>query len=458
MGQIEDEEYVSFYKALTSDSDEPLSHVHFKAEGEIEFDSILYVPSKAPPGMYDQYYNSKSAMKLYVRRVLVADEFEDIVPRYLNFVKGLVDSNDLPLNVNREDLQKSKVMKLISRKLTRKVLDMLKKMARLDEPDEDEDDETDQQIQDIKSDTKYLKFWNEFGKSIKLGLLEDQRNKKRLLDLLRFPTSKSKDVQLSLSQYVSRMQPGQKHIYYISGPSIEEVEASPFMERLKKRDWEVLYFVDNLDEYLNLQDYDDYQFQAINKDGTEFDGQRMQDFLAEKEEEFEDLKTWLKDIYGSRISKVVVSSSLTESPMAIGTAKYGYSAYMEKLTKSQAFGAGQNIKATKILQINYRHPVMIDMKNRIEDGEGEDNAQLEDLATLLLDVALIKSGFEIDNEAQQPLMDRVDRIVRNGLKVPLDAALEEEPEFINEFEDEDEDDEAEMDDDEDEDEETKEEL
>merc|ERR1712130_320536 len=139
--QIEDEEYVSFYKALTSDEDEPLSHTHFKAEGEIEFDSILYIPATAPQGMYDQYYNSKSAMKLYVRRVLVADEFEDIVPRYLNFVKGLVDSNDLPLNVNRDDLQKSKVMKLISRKLTRKVLDMLKKMARKDEPDEDDEDE-----------------------------------------------------------------------------------------------------------------------------------------------------------------------------------------------------------------------------------------------------------------------------------------------------------------------------
>merc|ERR1712157_73779 len=363
-----------------------------------------------------------------------------------------VDSNDLPLNVNREDLQKSKVMKLISRKLTRKVLDMLKKMARLDEPDEDEDDETDQQIQDIKSDTKYLKFWNQFGKSIKLGLLEDQRNKKRLLDLLRFPTSKSKETPLSLAQYVSRMQPGQKHIYYISGPSVEEVEASPFMERLRKRDWEVLYFIDNLDEYLNLQDYDDYQFQAINKDGTEFDGQRMQDFLKEKEEEFEDLKTWLKESYGSRISKVVISSSLTESPMAIGTAKYGYSAYMEKLTKSQAFGAGQSIKATKILQINYRHPVIIDMKNRIEDGEGEDNKSLEDMANLLLDVALIKSGFEIENEFQQPLVDRVDRIVRSGLKVPLDKELEPEPEFINEFEEEDDEEDDDEDEDEDEDE------
>jgi len=302
---------------------------------------------------------------------------------------------------------------------------------------EDDEEDLDKDVMEVNEDSKYLKFWTRFGKSIKLGLLEDQRNKKRLLDLLRFPTSKSTQTPLSLAQYVARMQPGQKHIYYISGPSIEEVEASPFMERLRKRDWEVLYFIDNLDEYLNLQDYDDYQFQAINKDGTEFDGQRMQDFLKEKEEEFEDLKTWLKESYGNRISKVVVSSSLTESPMAIGTAKYGYSAYMEKLTKSQAFGAGQSIKATKILQINYRHPVIIDMKNRIDEGEGEDNEQLADLANLLLDVALIKSGFEIENEYQQPLVDRVDRIVRSGLKVPLDAALEAEPEFINEFEEED---------------------
>merc|ERR1712176_1638554 len=261
---------------------------------------------------------------------------------------------------------------------------------------------------------------------------EDQRNKKRLLDLLRFPTSKSKDTPLSLAQYVSRMKPGQKNIYYISGASIEEVEASPFMERLRNRDWEVLYFVDNLDEYLNLQDYDDYQFQAINKEGADDNGAKMQQFIKEQNEEFEDLKTWLKDVYGNRISKVQVSSSLADSPMAIGTAKYGYSAYMEKLTKSQAFGAGGGMKATKILQINYRHPVMIDLKNRIEDGEGEDNQQLEDLANILLDVALIKSGFDIDNEYQQPLVDRVDRIVRSGLKVSLDAQLAPEPEFANE--------------------------
>merc|ERR1719356_1538788 len=174
-------------------------------------------------------------------------------------------------------------------------------MARKDESDEDDEDEDSDEAaadKEIDANSDYQKFWGQFGKSIKLGLLEDQRNKKRLMDLLRFPTSKSL-TPMSLAQYVSRMADGQKHIYYISGPSIDEVEASPFMERLKARDWEVLYFVDNLDEYLNLQDYDDFSFQAINKEGTEFDGEKMSEFMKAKDEEFEDLKAWLKETYGS---------------------------------------------------------------------------------------------------------------------------------------------------------------
>merc|ERR1719445_1645105 len=331
-------------------------------------------------------------------------------------------------------------------------------MARKDEPDEDDEDDEESEdgeekdVMQVNADSKYQRFWGQFGKSIKLGLLEDQRNKKRLMDLLRFPTSKSL-TPMSLAQYVSRMADGQKHIYYISGPSIDEVEASPFMERLRARDWEVLYFVDNLDEYLNLQDYDDFAFQAINKEGAELDGEKMQDFIKGKDEEFEDLKVWLKEVYGSRVSKVVVSSSLADSPMAIGTAKYGYSAYMERLTKSQAFGGGGAIKATKILQINYRHPVMVDMRNRIEDGEGDDNSELEDYANLLLDVALLKSGFEMNNEDQQPMADRVDRIVRSALKVPLDAPLEAEPGYANEVDEPEEEDDEEDDDEEEEEEE-----
>merc|ERR1719336_3862566 len=183
-------------------------------------------------------------------------------------------------------------------------------------------------------------------------------------------------------------------------------------------------------------------------------GARMEQFIKDKEEEFEDLKVWLKELYGSRVSKVVISSALAESPMAIGTAKYGYSAYMERLTKTQAFGNGGGIKATKILQINYRHPVMIDLKNRIEDGEGDENSQLEDYANLLLDVALLKSGFEMGTEDQQPLAERVERIVRSALKVPLDAPLEAEPDYANEVDEEEEED----DDDEDDEEEEEEEL
>merc|ERR1712141_53882 len=178
--------------------------------------------------------------------------------------------------------------------------------------------------------------------------------------------------------------------------------------------------------------------------------------MGGKNEEFEDLKVWLKEVYGSRVSKVVVSSSLADSPMAIGTAKYGYSAYMERLTKSQAFGNGGSIKATKILQINYRHPVMIDMKNRIEDGEGDENSQLEDYANLLLDVALLKSGFEMDNEDQQPMADRVDRIVRGALKVALDAPLEAEPDYANDVDEPEEEDDDEDEDEEEEDEEEEE--
>jgi heat shock protein beta len=465
--QIEDSEYDEFYQALTKDAAPPLSHTHFRAEGEIEFDSILYIPSKAAHQMYDQYYNTKSALRLYVRRVLVADEFEDIVPRYLNFVKGLVDSNDLPLNVNREDLQKSKVMTVISRKLTRKVLDMLRKMAQKDEPDEDEDEDEDadaedgddveapmdeeeeEEAEEKVGDSDYIKFWGEYGKSIKLGLLEDNRNRKRLMDLLRFTSTHSASP-CSLNSYVSRMQPGQKHIYYVSGASMDEVSKSPFLQRFKQRDWEVLYFIDNLDEYLNLQEFEDYPFQSVTKEGVDMDGQKMQDFMSEKEDEFADLSTWLKEIYGGRISRVQLSSSLQEAPMAVGTAKYGASAHMDRITRAQAFSGQAGMRATKILHLNYRHPIVIDLKERIEDGQGEDNEELQDIANLLLDVALIQSGFDIDTNEQSVFSARVHRIVRSGLDIAEDATLQEVPEFFNDVDEEDEEDEDEEEDDDDE--------
>merc|ERR1719265_1710986 len=212
---ITEEEYQEFYQSFTKGSDDALSYAHFKAEGEIEFASLIYVPGTAPFGMYDNYYTSKSPLKLYVRRVLVAEEMEELVPRYLNFVKGLVDSNDLPLDVNREQLQKNKVMKVIGKKITRKALDLLRKMAEEENPTEDDEDDfdDDEEAEEKSEDDteeedkpmKYSKFWESFGKSIKLGVIEDSKNRKKLLNLLRFPSTFSPDAPVSLQSYVDRM-------------------------------------------------------------------------------------------------------------------------------------------------------------------------------------------------------------------------------------------------------------
>jgi len=266
---------------------------------------------------------------------------------------------------------------------------------------------------------------------LKLGVLEDQRNKKRIIELLRFISTRSPDTAISLRAYVDNMKPGQKFIYYIAAASVDEAENSPFLERFRNKGYEVLYFTDNLDEFMNLQDYDDIPFQAISKENVELDGQKMKDFLKQKEEEFAPLKTWLKDVYGTKVSKVQISSTLEATPMAIATASYGTSARMEKIGKAQAFGSQMYpMRATKVLQINYRHPVVIEMKNRVDDGD--DTEQLKDLARLLLDMALVKSGFDIEPDDQTEFGQRIARIVQKGLNIPEDVKLEAEPEFASE--------------------------
>jgi len=237
-----------------------------------------------------------------------------------------------------------------------------------------------------------------------------------------------------LNQYIERMKPNQKYIYHISGHSLDEVENSPFMERIRRKGYEVLYFIDNLDEYLNIQEYEDYPFQSIAKEGLELDNKKMKEYLKEKEEEFEPLKKWLKEIYGPKVSRIQISSTLEESPMAIGTAKHGYTAQMERISKAQAFGSSHAMKATKILQLNYRHPIIIELKQRIEDGEGEDGASspLADYANLLFDMALIQSGFGIDNEDQNDFAQRIVRVTRSILKISTDTTLLKEPDFVNE--------------------------
>jgi len=478
---IEENEYQTFYKGFAKATDDYLSKVHFKAEGQIEFSSLLFIPKKAPYGLYDNYYTNPSKLSLYVRRVLVADEFEDFLPRYLGFVKGLVDSNDLPLNVNREQLQKNKIMKVISKKLTRKALDMMHKMAEADEEDEDddedddefsdldetkeeekkegEDDEDEDKDEEDKDDDEdkpslYSEFWDEFGMSVKLGVIEDTKNRKKLMQLLRFKSTRSPEKPISLQSYVDNMPENQKNIYYISAGSMEEAKKSPFMERVRVKGFEVLYFVDNLDEYLNLADYEDFPLQSITKEGLDLgEGQAAAEWLTEKEEEFRSFTEWLKKLYEPKVTKVSLSNRLEDTPMIIPTTKHGQTANMARIMSGQTMSKGQKSSAMKVVEINFRHPVIKKLKEKVDAlEEDEEDTQLEDYANMLYDVALVNSGFMMTPEEVGLFSVRLQKMVRSGLDVAEDAEVEALPEFAEDEEEEEEDE------DEDEEEEEEEEV
>jgi len=472
---IEEDEYQTFYKGFAKSSDEYLSKVHFKAEGQIEFSSLLFIPKTAPYGLYDNYYTNPSKLSLYVRRVLVADEFEEFLPRYLGFVKGLVDSNDLPLNVNREQLQKNKIMKVISKKLTRKALDMMHKMAEAeegDDEDEDEDEfadleegekekeegeEEEDEDEDDDEDTPslYSEFWKEFGMSVKLGVIEDTKNRKKLMQLLRFKSTRSPENPISLQSYVDNMPDNQKNIYYISAGSMEEAKASPFMERVRAKGFEVLYFVDNLDEYLNLADYEDFPLQSVTKEGLDLgEGQAAAEWLAEKEEEFRSFTDWLNNLYSSKVQKVALSMRLEDTPMIIPTTKHGQTANMARIMSGQTMTTNSRSNAMKVVEINFRHPVIKNLKERVDNlEEDEEDKQLEDYANMLYDVALVNSGFMMSPEEITLFSERLQKMVRSGLEVSDDAEVEPLPEFAEDEEEEEEDD-----DEDDEEEEEEEEL
>merc|ERR1719424_1827257 len=329
--EVTDEEYIRFFKGLHGGDDtEPLTWIHFRAEGEIEFKSILFIP-KAPPGdMYDNYHGKQSQMRLYVRKVLITDEFEDLMPRYLSFIRGVVDSDDLPLNVSRETLQQHKVLRVMGKKLTRKALEMLRKLSQkhqkdqeADEADEEsaaeatEGDEAAETAEEKKD--PYIEFWEAFGKNIKLGLIEDSSNRTKLSKLLRFKTSMGGGEKWSsLEDYVGRMKEWQKSIYYISGKDMEEVKSSAFMERLQAKGLEVVFLTDPIDEYAiqNLTEFDGKKLQSVTKEGLKFgDEEEVDTKRAELyKDQFKPLTKWMKDKYGDKVEKIQVSARLDSTP------------------------------------------------------------------------------------------------------------------------------------------------
>jgi heat shock protein beta len=382
---VEKASYDEFFKSTFKEFLDPLAYNHFAVEGDIEFRSILYVPGMAPFEQQDMMARSK-AIKLYVRRVFISDEFDDsLLPRYLTFVRGVVDSNDLPLNVSREILQESRVVRVMRKRLIRKTLDMLKEISKRDNDD-------------------YATFWEAFGRNLKLGVIEDTANRDALAPLLRFETSSTeKGKNVGLDTYVENMKEGQSSIYYVAADTREAAENSPFLEQLTKKGFEVLFLIDPIDEVAmtNLAQYKEKTLVDISKEDLDLGEEDEEEAKKTKEleEEYKALTDWMQGELAGKVEKVAVSKRLTDTPCVLVTSKFGWSANMERIMKAQAMGdsrASEYMKGKKTMEINPTSPVILDLKAKQAAGDAGAAATAE----LLFDTALLTSGFNIDQPAE----------------------------------------------------------
>merc|ERR1712050_637139 len=383
MGEVVNEsEYTEFYKTTFKAFDEPLTTTHFKVEGQIEFRALMFIPATMPFELTrDMFSDQGRAMRLYVKRVFINDKFEDLIPRWLTFVRGVVDSEDLPLNVGREILQKSRTLKIIRKRLVRKLLDSVDDM-RENDPE------------------KYETFWNAYGKYFKVGLVEDLDYKEELKRFVRFFSSKSGDKLTTIGEYISRMKEGQDKIYFVTGEGKKNAEIAPAMEKMKQKDLEVLYMVDPLDEICSqsITDYEGMKLVDINK--TEEEKQQMEDTIKE----YEGVATWLKKKLGERVQKVQVSDRLVDSPATLVQGEWGMSPMMQRYMKSQttssasdsAFAIGSRNQA--ILEINPAHTVVKQLKIAMETAPESD--ETEDMLLLVYETAALIGGYSIEDPGE----------------------------------------------------------
>jgi len=404
--EVTTEEYNTFYKALSNDWEDPVAHKHFKTEGQLDFTTLLFIPNRAPYDHFGNKSKKNTNIKLYVRRVFITDNCEELCPEWLSFVKGVVDSEDLPLNISREVLQQNKILKVMRKNIVKKCIEVFTELS--------------------ENEEKYKTFYEQFKTNIKLGIHEDETNRTKLVDLLRFPSSKvTEGLGTSLKDYVSRMPEGQKDIYYISGESVTAVKNAPFLESLHRKGYEILYLVEAIDEYITQQvkEYDGKKLVSITKGQLQlFENDDEKTEFEDLSKKAEDLCKLIKTTLGEKIEKAVCSNRIVESPCCLVTSEYGYSANMERIMKAQALGNGSSnmmMSSKKTLEINPKNAII---KSLIGNS---DEKITRDFIWLLYESALLTSGFSLEDPVQ--FANRIHHILESGLDV---LPVEEKKEVV----------------------------
>lgn len=418
--EITEEEYKEFYKSLTNDGSEALHRIHFKAEGDISFTSLLYIPGEKPFELFHPTMPTLN-LKLYVKKVFITDKFEEMIPKYLSFLVGVVDSDDLPLSISRETFKHHKAFDIIKKQIVRKAIAMFQEVA-------------------SKGEEEYKKLYNRYSINLKVGAIEDKSQRDRLMNLLRFKTNKHKEEPISLSKYVEEMKEGQKVIYYLGGETVESLSNSPLMEKLVKKGYDVVLLTEPIDEYVvhSVYEYNNgtekFRFVDISKEGLNLDKEEEEE-LKKRSEEYLPLTNYLKEVLSNKVEKVVLTTRLSDTPCTLTSTVYGYSANMERIIKAQALHDSNakdfQMNSKKILELNPDHPIIKKLLTLVNNDEKE---KVSEMSKLLYDTARLTSGFQVENPIE--FSSRIYESIRKSLDITEEKNSVEQNDDVNNNKDE----------------------